>query len=131
MEIFSQSRRQFITRLALLLASGGLLHRYLSPRSNRKRQVLVSCAGADVPHNGALVFQKERLALLRDGNGLYALSLVCTHLGCTVTVSASELACPCHGSTFDRQGRVLKGPADRPLGRLKVEDHGERVEVVM
>ena len=131
MEIISQSRRKFITTLALLLGSGGLLLRYLSPRTSSKRQVLVSCVRADVPINGALVFQEERLALLRDGSGLYALSLVCTHLGCTVTVSAHELACPCHGSIFDRQGRVLKGPADRPLGRLKVEERGERVEVVV
>lgn len=109
MEIISQSRRQFITTLALLLASGGLLLRYLTPRSNKKRQVLVSCASADVPQSGALVFQDERLALLRDHSGLYALSLVCTHLGCTVTVSAHGLACPCHGNLFDRQGMVLKG----------------------
>ncbi|GAC1466959.1 MAG: Rieske 2Fe-2S domain-containing protein [Desulfuromonadaceae bacterium] len=131
MEIISQSRRQFITTLALLLTSGGLLLRYLTPRSNKKRQVLVSCASADVPHNGALVFQNERLALLRDGSGLYALSLVCTHLGCTVTVSAQELACPCHGSTFDRQGMVLKGPADRALRRLVVEERNGVVEVLM
>ena len=131
MENISQSRRQFITKLALLLASGGLLLRYLTPRSNRKKQVLVSCASADVPVNGALVFRDERLALLRDGSGLYALSLVCTHLGCTVTVSSQELACPCHGSTFDRQGRVLKGPADRALRRFVVEEQNGVAEVLM
>ena len=131
MENLPQSRRQFITTLALLLASGGLLFRYLTPRSNKKRQVLVSCASADVPPNGALVFQDERLVLLRDHSGLYALSLVCTHLGCTVTVSAHGLACPCHGSLFDRQGRVLKGPADRALGRLKVAEHEGLIEVLV
>ena len=131
MENLPQSRRQFITTLALLLASGGLLFRYLTPRSNKKRQVLVSCASADVPQSGALVFQDERLALLRDHSGLYALSLVCTHLGCTVTVSAHGLACPCHGSLFDRQGRVLKGPADRALRRLKVAEHEGLIEVLV
>lgn len=131
MENISQSRRQFITKLALLLVSGGLLVRYLTPRSTRKRQVLARCAGADVPVNGALVFRDERLALLRDAGGLYALSLVCTHLGCTVTVTAGELACPCHGSIFDRQGRVLKGPADQSLRRLVVEERGGVVEVLM
>jgi cytochrome b6-f complex iron-sulfur subunit len=129
MENISQSRRTFITTLALMLVSGGLLFRYLTPRSDRKRKALVSCASGDVPANGALVFREERLALLRDGSGLYALSLVCTHLGCTVTVSASELACPCHGSTFDRQGMVLKGPADRPLSRLNVVERESRIEV--
>jgi nitrite reductase/ring-hydroxylating ferredoxin subunit len=129
MENSSQTRRTFITTLVLVLTSAGLLFRYLTPRSNRKRQALVSCASADVPANGALVFRDERLALLRDGSGLYALSLVCTHLGCTVTVSAGALACPCHGSTFDRQGMVLKGPADRPLGRLDVVERDGRIEV--
>jgi cytochrome b6-f complex iron-sulfur subunit len=129
MENISQTRRGFITTLALMLVSVGLLFRYLTPRSDRKRKVLVSCASGDVPANGALVFRDERLVLLRDGSGLYALSLVCTHLGCTVTVSASELACPCHGSTFDRQGMVLKGPADRPLSRLYVVEREGRIEV--
>lgn len=129
MENISQSRRKFITTVALLLASGGLLLRYLTPRTRSKRQVLVSCATADVPLNGAMLFQEERLALLRDSHGIYALSLVCTHLGCTVTVSSAELACPCHGSIFDRQGRVVKGPADKALRRLVVEECGGRIEV--
>ncbi len=114
----------------MLLASGGLLVRYLTPRRAVKRQVLASAARADVPINGALVFRNERLALLRDAHGFYALSLVCTHLGCTVTVTEDVLSCPCHGSRFDRQGRVLSGPADRSLARMDVEVLGERIEVV-
>lgn len=130
MENLPQSRRKFITTLTLLLASGGLLVRYLTPRTSGKRRVLVSAAAADVPLNGALLFRNERLALLRDDNGFYALSLICTHLGCTVTVTEDALSCPCHGSLFDRQGKVLKGPADRSLERMKVEIRGERVEVI-
>lgn len=130
MENFSQSRRKFIKTLTLLIVSGGLLVRYLTPRTIGKRRVLASAVAADVPPGGALVFRDERLALLRDGAGFYALSLVCTHLGCTVTVSEDALSCPCHGSRFDRQGKVLGGPADRPLVRLIVERHGDRVEVV-
>lgn len=130
MENLPQSRRKFITSLTLLLASGGLLVRYLTPRSSGNRRVLVSAAAADVPPGGALLFRNERLALLRDDNGFYALSLICTHLGCTVTVTDDSLSCPCHGSRFDRQGTVLKGPADRALVRMKVEMRGEMVEVV-
>jgi nitrite reductase/ring-hydroxylating ferredoxin subunit len=129
MENNPQSRRTFLKTL-IALVSGGLLVRYLTPRSSVKRRVLVSAAAADVPPGGALLFRTERVALLRDDTGIYALSLICTHLGCTVTVTEDALACPCHGSRFDRQGRVLKGPADRALERLKVEVKGERVEVV-
>ncbi|MHB8122077.1 MAG: QcrA and Rieske domain-containing protein [Desulfuromonadaceae bacterium] len=130
MENLPQSRRKFIKTLTLLLASGALLVRYLIPRTSTKRRVLASAAAADVPHGGALVFRDERVAILRDDSGFYALSLVCTHLGCTVTVSEDAISCPCHGSRFDRQGVVLKGPADRALERVKVEVHGERLEVV-
>ena len=130
MEILSQTRRKFITTLTLLLASGGLLVRYLTPRTTVKRRVLVSAAVADVPPDGALLFRNERLALFRDDSGFYALSLVCTHLGCTVTVAGDVLSCPCHGSRFDLLGKVLKGPADRALERLVVEKRGDRVEVV-
>lgn len=130
MENLPQSRRKFIKTLTLLLASGVLLVRYLTPRANGTRRVLASAAAADVPPGGALLFRDERIALLRDETGFYALSLVCTHLGCTVTVSEDALSCPCHGSRFDRQGRVLKGPADRSLERMNVELRGDQVEVV-
>ena len=130
MEIFSQSRRKFISTLILLLASGGLLVRYLTPVTSGKRRVLVSAVAADVPPGGALVFRAERLMLMKDGAGFYALSLICTHLGCTVTVTEDALSCPCHGSRFDRQGRVLSGPANRSLTRMQVEVRGETVEII-
>lgn len=46
-----------------------------------------------------------------------ALSPICTHLGCTVEIQGSRIVCPCHGSTYDREGRVLQGPAERALTR--------------
>ena len=129
MENLSQSRRKFITTLTLLLASGGLLVRYLTPRSIGKRRVLVSAAAADVPPGGALLFRNERLGMFRDDRGFYALSLVCTHLGCTVTVTEDVLSCPCHGSRFDRQGKVLKGPANDPLVRLELVEYDGMIKV--
>lgn len=130
MENVPQSRRTFIAKVALLLGSGGLLWRFLTPGLPVRRTVLVSVLKSDIPPQGALVYRDQQLALLRDGGGVYALSLVCTHLGCTVTVSSESLSCPCHGSEFDRQGRVLKGPADRALQRFVVEERDGKVEVV-
>ena len=129
MENIPQSRRKFITSLALLLAAGGLLVRYLTPRAPGKRRELVSAARGDVPLNGALVFRNERLVLLRDGDGFSALSLICTHLGCTVTVTEDGLSCPCHGSLFNRQGKVVRGPANIPLVKLELTEQNGTIKV--
>jgi len=51
-----------------------------------------------------------------DGSFL-SLSSECTHLKCTVELAGARIVCPCHGSTFDRGGAVLVGPAERPLDR--------------
>jgi len=65
-----------------------------------------------------LALDGQRLAVYRNSNGeLSALSAVCTHLGCQVQWNTAEKSwdCPCHGSRFDPQGRVLNGPAVTPL----------------
>lgn len=129
MEEHPQTRRTFITTLAMLLVSGGLLVRYLSPRTSINRQALVSANITDIPINGARVFRKERLVLMRNEDRLYALSLICTHLGCTVIVTEDMLSCPCHGSKFDRQGVVVTGPADKPLVKLELVEQNGIVKV--
>ena len=62
----------------------------------------------------------------RDDRGLYAVSAVCTHLGCVIRDTETGFACPCHGSRYDADGRVIGGPAPRGLSfvRLKVEVNG-------
>ena len=49
--------------------------------------------------------------------GYFALSAVCTHLGCLVdwNEKTQQLDCPCHAAKFDTQGDVLSGPAPKPL----------------
>lgn len=66
------------------------------------------------------------LLVLSEGDGRYtALSPVCTHQQCIVEPSGTRLACPCHGSEFDRTGAVLEGPAEAPLGRYPVSVAGD------
>lgn len=55
--------------------------------------------------------------LALEGGEYAALSPICTHQGCTVDVAGDRLACPCHGSEYDRRGDVLRGPAERSLTR--------------
>ena len=65
-------------------------------------------------------FADQNLVLFRDEVGFYAITSTCTHLGCTVARSKDGFACPCHGSRFDSRGRVIGGPAPRPLPWLEV-----------
>ena len=60
--------------------------------------------------------------IVREATGFYALMAVCTHLGCTPVWFASEdrYKCPCHGSTFTKEGVNYEGPAPRPLERVKI-----------
>jgi len=55
-------------------------------------------------------------------NGLVALSMVCTHLGCLFKwVEANgRFECPCHGSKFEEDGKYIEGPAPRSLDRFAV-----------
>lgn len=104
------------------------LWRFLSPRRPQPAAAL-EIDRRQIPASGALVYARSRVAVMRRGEEIYALSLTCTHLGCLVTVAADKLVCPCHGSTFSHDGEVLTGPASRPLQRLKVQVEGERVTV--
>lgn len=69
------------------------------------------------------------LLALEEG-GFAALSPVCTHQGCTVDVESRYLVCPCHGSTYTREGTVVRGPAPLPLRRFPVRLTSDDVLVI-
>lgn len=69
--------------------------------------------------------------ILRTPEGYVAVSPICTHLGCTVDVEGARLVCPCHGSTYDRSGRVVRGPAERPLRRYPVQMRTDGILEIM
>lgn len=61
-----------------------------------------------------------------------ALSLTCTHQGCTVQHQADgKFLCPCHGALYDADGRVIAGPAQRDLPRFQItQRQDEQVQLV-
>ena len=77
-----------------------------------------------LPAGEAFVPAGRSVALFRDDGGVYAISTVCTHLGCIVKPTAQGFECPCHGSEFGRDGGVTRGPAPSPLPWLKVTASG-------
>ncbi len=71
---------------------------------------------------GTVARVPEAVAVVIHGSeGLVAYSLVCPHLGCTVEKVAEGYQCPCHGSRFDAQGNLVRGPAGQGLRVLKLE----------
>jgi Rieske Fe-S protein len=68
--------------------------------------------------------------LALDDGSISALSPICTHQGCTVGIEGAFLVCPCHGSTYTREGNVVRGPAAAPLERYPVRRTAERDLIV-
>ena len=58
--------------------------------------------------------------IFSTNDGLHAISSVCTHLGCIVAVTETGFQCPCHGSKYDENGKVIGGPAPRNLAWLEI-----------
>jgi Rieske Fe-S protein len=90
------------------------LQDYLTRRQHEQLERLTPGTGALVSLDG------EEVAAYRDPSGaVYAVSPICTHMKCKVHWNAVETSwdCPCHGSRFSPDGRVVCGPAIEPLAR--------------
>lgn len=119
------SRRGFVRHLALG-ASGAAMALIAACGSSRDKgndaSAEVTVAGADVPATDAAPYHDNDggFYLVHNDAGVLALSQRCTHQGCTVPWKSGErrFHCPCHGSTFDRNGVRTDGPAKRPLDLL-------------
>ncbi len=104
-----------------ILALGGLL-RYLSHPANPAPPTEFDLGLAEnYPPGSRSVVAGGSALLIHADSGFHALSLACTHLGCTVEATGDGFLCPCHGSRFDAEGKPQNGPAAKPLRRLKVE----------
>lgn len=65
--------------------------------------------------NKPVYVQSKNVFIVRDPNGLYALTARCTHQGVTITAHTTNFYCSGHGATFDFNGLVTRGPATQPL----------------
>ncbi|MBL8290271.1 MAG: Rieske 2Fe-2S domain-containing protein [Bryobacterales bacterium] len=82
-----------------------------------------------LPAGEAFVPPGRAIAIFKDAEGTFAVSTICTHLGCVVKPTAEGFECPCHGSRFAANGEVTKGPAPRALPWLKVSVSGGNVTI--
>jgi glycine/D-amino acid oxidase-like deaminating enzyme/nitrite reductase/ring-hydroxylating ferredoxin subunit len=94
---------------------------YVTDRQSVPLAQLAAGDGAIAEHAG------DRVAAYRSADGRVTMvSPVCTHLKCLVHWNSAESSwdCPCHGSRFDVDGRVLEGPALAPLASVRVKPQG-------
>ncbi|OFW11148.1 MAG: hypothetical protein A3H96_26765 [Acidobacteria bacterium RIFCSPLOWO2_02_FULL_67_36] len=70
---------------------------------------------SDFPPGSGTFLPDRRLYVFNSADGFYAISSVCTHLGCNVKHIGRGFECPCHGSQFDENGQVVHGPAPKAL----------------
>jgi cytochrome b6-f complex iron-sulfur subunit len=123
------SRREFFARLgmgSLLVAgvgSGLFSYEFFSPNVLFEAPPVIRAGRPDqFAANTVTLDPQSGIYLINGPKGFYALGAVCTHLGC-LTAWKPELdliACPCHGSRFNRDGIKVAGPAPQPLPWLKV-----------
>ena len=71
----------------------------------------------DFPPDSVTFLEDSRIFVFRKPEGFYAVSSICTHLGCNVRWNGDRggFDCPCHGSVFDQNGKNIGGPAPKPL----------------
>jgi nitrite reductase/ring-hydroxylating ferredoxin subunit len=121
------SRQEFLTWLAWGTAGiqGALMglgsFRFLVPNIIFGAPSMVKIGKLEDFSPGSQIFLREsRLFIVSREEGLMAMSATCTHLGCAVVKIEWGYQCPCHGSRFDSSGKVLAGPAPKPLPWYKI-----------
>ena len=94
------------------------LAQWLKPETRRHVEQIARGEGAVLQQGVA------KVAVYRDTEGeLHVRSAVCPHLGCVVRWNRPERIwdCPCHGSRFDREGRVITGPSTADLHEVDLQ----------
>jgi len=131
---FPTSEEELARRKILTLIGAGALSvaglgtgvsglRFLEPSVVYEEDTRISVGRPDeIPFGTVLVVSRHKIYVIRSTAGFFALSSVCTHLGCMTRYvpENAQLACPCHGSRFSLDGKVTAGPAPRPLRRLQI-----------
>ena len=118
------SRRDFLSEVALgALAIAGLgatavTYQYFSPNVLFEPPTTFRAGNPDLyPVNSVSYLSDQQVYIVRTKEGFYAVSAVCTHLGCITAwhPEHNQIECPCHGSKFKEDGAKVEGPAPRPL----------------
>src|SRR5271169_5777666 len=129
-------RREFFVRVGLgsmAIAAAGtaaFAYQFLSPNVLYEPSPVVNMGKPESYQPDSVTLDVDaRIFVIHDKEGFFALNAVCTHLGCLTAwkPDLGIIACPCHGSKFNRDGAKITGPAPRPLPwlRMWLSDEGD------
>ena len=120
-------RRDFLGLAGVLAAGAAVLASFVGMLRLPNPRVLPESARAfrigrpeDFPPGTSRVLSERKLLIVARSEGVAAISMVCSHLGCVVRQGPQGFSCPCHGSAFDNGGEVVAGPAPRALPWFEV-----------
>ena len=123
------TRRDFLNEVALGalaivgLGSAVVTYQYFSPNVLFEPPTAFLAGNPDLyPVNSVTYLPDQQVYIVRTRDGFYAISAVCTHLGCITQwkPEVNQIACPCHGSKFKPDGMKIEGPAPRPLPHFSI-----------
>ena len=101
-------------------------------KENPSANIKVAGNVEDFTVNSVTADRVNKYFLVRfDDGGFLALSLICSHLGCSVLwdIPKKQFICPCHSSAFDKSGNVINSPAPRALDYYPVIIEAGRVKI--
>lgn len=111
-----------LTLLFAAIGSSRLPKAAVLPSPSRKFRVSLPPSLAP---GEAFVPPGRNVAVYQDAEGVFAISLTCTHLGCIVKTAPEGFQCPCHGSRYAKDGTVTRGPAPKALPWFAVARGGD------
>jgi len=123
------TRRDFLNEITVGalgvagLGGAALTYQYFSPNVLFEPSTTFRAGNPDLyPADSVTILQDQQVYIVRTPDGFFAVSAVCTHLGCVTQwkPEANMIACPCHGSKFEPNGKRIEGPAPRPLPHFSV-----------
>jgi menaquinol-cytochrome c reductase iron-sulfur subunit len=150
----SPTRRSFyikfiygiMTAIGVALAAPAAIYLLFPPKAHKEGQWVDAADFASLPTGTPqeISFQRTRVdgwkvtsekatawVIKNQSNQVTAFAPQCTHLGCAYHWDnpSHTFVCPCHTSAFSIDGKVLSGPAPRPLDRYEVKLDGSRLQI--
>jgi len=135
---FNNPQKSYLTttrRVFLNILTGGIVGSLLSwflypivrflipPKGDSQDPDVVQINAIEVPSGRSKIinYKNTPTIVINTGQSLFALTAVCTHLGCIVQwdEASQEIVCPCHAAKYDLNGNVKSGPAPKPLTLVK------------